>query len=118
MNTIYTWNCRTVDAYPTYETESDVVYNVHWILTANEEVEGVVYSASFNGTQPISLGEIGDFIPFADLTNEIVTGWVKSAMGEEQVEVLENGLSLDISNQINPTSVTLTIQDGTPTTTA
>jgi hypothetical protein len=116
--TTYIWNCRTVDAYPTYETESDVVYNVHWFLNASEEVEGAAYYASVYGTQVISLDDIEEFIPFADLTNEIVTGWVKAAMGEEQVEALENGLSLDISNQINPTSVTLTIQDGTPTTTA
>lgn len=114
--TIYTWNCKEVDAYPTYETESDVVYNVHWYLAAN--VEGAAYYASIYGTQVISLDDIEEFIPFADLTNEIVTGWVKSAMGEEKVEELEGALSLDIANQINPTSVTLTIQDGTPTTTA
>ena len=115
--TTYIWNCRTVDAYPTYETESDVVYNVHWILDASEEADEVLYKASVYGTQVISLDDIEEFVPFADLTNEIVTEWVKSAMGEEQVALIENGLSLDISNQINPTSVTLTIQDGTPTTT-
>jgi hypothetical protein len=107
--TTYIWNCRTVDVFPTYESETDVVYNVHWSLDASEEVDGKVYGASIYGTQAIALGDIEEFIPFADLTNEIVTEWVKSAMGEEQVESLEQSLSLSIANQINPTSLTLTI---------
>jgi hypothetical protein len=108
--TTYIWNCRTVDVYPTYESEADVVYNVHWSLQASEQVDGKTYEANVYGTQAIELGDIEEFIPFEDLTNEVVTEWVKSAMGEEQVEGLENALSLNIANQINPTSLTLTIQ--------
>ena len=42
MANTYTWDCRTVDTYPTHTdpnevTESDVVYNVHWRLTATTE---------------------------------------------------------------------------------
>ena len=107
--TTYTWDCRTVDVFPTYESETDVVYNVHWFLVGTEENEGTTYTAKAYGTQSIALGDIEEFIPFADLTNEIVTEWVKSAMGEEQVESLEQSLSLSIANQINPTSLTLTI---------
>jgi len=107
--TTYIWNCRTVDVYPTYESETDVVYNVHWSLLGSEVNEGKTYTADVYGTQSIALGDIEEFIPFADLTNEVVTEWVKSAMGEEQVESLEQSLSLSIANQINPTSLTLTI---------
>ena len=31
--TTYNWNCRTVDAYPQDGDNTDVVYNVHWIVT-------------------------------------------------------------------------------------
>ena len=31
----YKWNCKTVDVYLQEEGEADVVYNVHWILTAS-----------------------------------------------------------------------------------
>ena len=105
----FTWNCSTVDAYPTYEAMTDVVYNVHWNLSGSEEVEGVVYSSSVYGTQSLSVEDIETFVPFADLTNEIVSGWVQAAMGEEAVAEKEVSIESAIAAQINPASVTLTI---------
>jgi hypothetical protein len=73
--TQFSWNCRQVDAYPSYESEADVVYNVHWILNA-ERTEGEdVYTASVYGTQSIAI-DLSDFLPFDELTNEMVSGWV------------------------------------------
>ncbi len=37
MATIYNWNCKTVDVHPTEGSETDVVYNVHWIVTGVSE---------------------------------------------------------------------------------
>ena len=68
----YTWNCRTVDCYPTFEDNADVVYNVHWRLNCTSDkvdAEGNPYVASVYGTQAISTEDIKDFIPFADLDN-------------------------------------------------
>jgi len=48
-------------------------------------------------------------IPFADLTNDTVTGWVTTGMGEDEVQSLKDGLDSNIDSQINPTSVTKTI---------
>ena len=33
----YTWNVSTVDTYPTKDSKNDVVYNVHWRLTATDD---------------------------------------------------------------------------------
>jgi len=33
----YTWDVSTVDTYPTLESNADVVYNVHWRLTAEDD---------------------------------------------------------------------------------
>lgn len=110
----YNWNCKTVDAYPTYSGETDVVYNVHWIVTAvSDQVdpEGNAYQASAIGTQVLNTGDITDFTPFDQLTNDQVVQWVKGAMGEENVDNLENSLQSQIDNLITPTSVTLTIAD-------
>lgn len=108
--TNYIWNCRTVDVFPTYESETDVVYNVHWSLQASEQVDGKTYEANVYGTQSIAI-DLADFVPFADLTNEMVTGWVEAAMGEESVQSLKDSLNLAIESQINPTSIPLTIQN-------
>jgi len=101
----YNWNCKTVDVHPQEEGETNVVYNVHWIVTG---VDGD-YSATNIGTQIVPLSEGGTFIPFEDLTNEIVVGWTKEAMGEEQVASIEAGIAGQIEALINPTSVTMTI---------
>lgn len=116
MANTYNWDCKTVDVYPTYEEHSDTVYNVHWRLNAESsethEVDGqeVPYTASVYGTQSLSLDDIGtDFVPFADLTNAVVTGWVEGIMGEEEVANLKSALDAKISEEITPTTETKTI---------
>ncbi len=112
MANTYTWNCKTVDTYPTHDSHSDVVYNVHWRLNAEsdqQDAEGNNYSASVYGTHSVNADDISNFIPFADLTNEVVTGWVTTGMGDDEVANLKSGLDSNIENQINPTSVTKTI---------
>jgi hypothetical protein len=103
----YDWNCKTVDVHPQAEGETNVVYNVHWIVTGTEED----YSATNIGTQIVTLNSEADFIPFEDLTNEIIVGWTKEAMGEEQVQAIEDSIASQIAELENPTSVTMTIGD-------
>jgi hypothetical protein len=101
----YDWNCKTVDIHPQEEGKTNVVYNVHWIVTG---VDGD-YSATNIGTQVVPLSEGSTFIPFEDLTNDVVVGWTKEAMGEEQVTQIEASIANQIEALINPTSITLTI---------
>ena len=108
----YTWDCKTVDVYPEHDSHSDVVYNVHWRLNAEsdqQDAEGNNYAASSYGTHSVNADDIASFIPFADLTNNTVTGWVTAGMGEDEVNNLKSGLDNDIDGQINPTSETKTI---------
>jgi len=112
MANTYTWDCKTVDVYPTHDSHSDVVYNVHWRLNADsdqQDAEGNNYSASAYGTHSVNADDIANFIPFADLTNDVVTGWVTTGMGDDGVANLKSGLDSNIDSQINPTSVTKTI---------
>ena len=115
MANTYTWDCKTVDVYPEHDNESDVVYNVHWRLNAESdqthEVDGkdVHYTASSYGTHSVNADDIENFVPFADLTNDLVTGWVTDGMGEDEVDSLKENLDNNINGQINPTSETKTI---------
>jgi hypothetical protein len=101
----YNWDCKTVDVHPQEEGQTDVVYNIHWIVTG---VDGD-YSATNIGTQVVTLDPESTFIPFKDLTNEIVVGWTKEAMGEDQVDQIETSIAGQIEDQKNPVSVTMTI---------
>ncbi len=108
----YDWNCKTVDAYPQDGEYTDLVYNVHWIVTGTSDElkpDGTVYSATNIGTQTLDVSDVTEFIPFEDLTNEQVVGWTKSALGEERVASIEANIAAQIEQMIKPTSVTLTI---------
>ena len=110
--TTYEWNCKTVDCRPEQNNESDVVYNVHWIVTGVSDQldpQGNPYIANSIGTQDINTSQITNFIPFDQLTNAEVVAWTKSAMGDEQVIGIEDSVQNEINNLIIPTSVTLTI---------
>lgn len=101
----YNWNCKTVDVHPQEEGQTDVVYNVHWTVTG---VDGD-YSVTNIGTQVVPLSEGDAFIPFEDLTNEIVVEWTKAAIGQDEVDQIETSIASQIEALINPTSVTMTI---------
>jgi hypothetical protein len=112
MANTYTWDCKTVDVYPNHDSQSDVVYNVHWRLNAvsdQQDAEGNNYSASVYSTYSVNADDISNFIPFADLTNDTVTGWVTAGMGDDEVASLKSSLDNQIALLITPTSVTKTI---------
>ena len=113
MANTYTWDCKTVDVYPNHDSHSDVVYNVHWRLNAvsdQQDAEGNDYTATSYGTHSVNADDIENFVPFADLTNDLVSGWVIDGMGEDEVASLKEGLDNNIADQINPTSVTKTLE--------
>jgi len=110
----YDWNCKTVDIHPQAEGETNVVYNVHWIVTGiSDELDSNLnhYSATNIGTQVVPLAPETPFIPFEDLTNEIVVGWTKDAMGADQVQAIESNIASQIAELENPSSVTLSIEN-------
>ena len=115
----YDWNCKTVDAYPQDGEYADLVYNVHWIVSGVSDVlnpEGVAYSATNIGTQVLDVTDVAEFVPFEDLTNEMVVAWTQGAMGEEQVTSIEASIESQINSLITPTTVTLTIGEPVPPT--
>ena len=112
MATTYTWDCRTVDTYPSHTdanevTESDVVYNVHWRLTGTDEVN----STTSIGTQSVSVEDLSGFTAFDTVVHADVVGWVEAAMGEEAVASLKSGLDTQLAELATPTTVTRTIED-------
>ena len=112
MATTYTWDCTTVDVYPTNQEETDVVYNVHWRVTGTSDTldaDDVAYTSTSIGTQALDTTDLTDFSAFADLTNASVTDWVKEAMGADQVTALEANIDAAIAALITPVSVTKTI---------
>ena len=112
MATAITWNCKTVDVYPTDGSLTDVVYNVHWIVTGTSsevDSEGNAYAATSIGTQVLDTSNITNFIPIEDLTNAEVVAWTKLAIGAESVTGIEAGVVAAVALLITPTSITMQI---------
>jgi len=109
MANTYSWDCKTVDTYPTQDSFSDVVYNVHWRLTGTDE--SGEHSATVIGTQTISVETIDaeTFVAFEDLTHDDIVGWVETEMGADRVAELQASLDSQIADKIAPKSVTKTI---------
>jgi hypothetical protein len=47
-----------------------------------------------------------DFVEYDDLTEDVVIGWVKSALGEERVKQIEDDITAQIDAQENPPAAT------------
>ena len=112
----YEWNVSTVDTYPTKDSKSDVVHNVHWRLTATDDtnketIDGVEVNITSDvyGTQSVDTSDLSSFTAFADLTASDVQGWVEAALGADEVTAMKAGLDASIAEKITPTSVTKTI---------
>ena len=109
----YEWDVKTVDTYPTKDSKSDVVHNVHWRLTAtddtNNDAEGNSLTATVYGSQALDTSDLSSFTEFADLTASDVQGWVEAALTADTVNDMKDSLDSTIEELVTPTSVQKTI---------
>lgn len=92
------WKIAQLDCYPEFEGHADVVFTAHWRVEATDGD----YNASVYGTIGLTLDTKSPYTPYADLTEEQVVGWVKDAMGNEQVLAIGENLANQIADQKNP----------------
>ena len=88
------WKIEQMDR----QTSNGLVTTVHWRANATEDS----YSATSYGSVGLTAGQ--SLIPFADLTKEVVIGWVKDKLGTEQVTAVEESLAAQIEAQKEPVS--------------
>ena len=109
----YTWDVSTVDTYPTKDSKSDVVYNVHWRLTAtddtNKDSDDNNWTATIYGSQGLDTSDLSSFIEWSSLKASDVQGWVEAALTSDTVTSMKTSLDAQIAEKITPTSVTKTI---------
>jgi len=93
MATTFTWNIAQMER----ETADGYVFTVHYTVDAKDDT----YSAGAYGSLGLERPE-GDMIPFADLTPEVVVGWVKEKFGAEKVAEIETALQSQLDEQRSP----------------
>jgi hypothetical protein len=80
------------------------VVNVHWrySMTETEETGKTYYADIYSVASYTENPEAEGYIPYEELTKEIVVGWVKDSLGEERLEEIEKSLTEQIQSQKNP----------------
>jgi len=116
MAITYTWNCKTVDTYPTHSDsqdpaneENDVIFNVHWSVTGQLIDSEVTHSASNIGTQALSTEDLSSFTSWDDVTHDDIVAWTTGSMiasNSGSVDGIKSSISSSINEKINPTVVT------------
>jgi hypothetical protein len=96
MTNIITWNVANLER----ETSNGYVYTVHYTVDAKDDT----YSAGAYGSLGLERGDT--LIPFADLTPEVVVGWVKEKFGAEKVAEIEAALQAQLDEQRAPSKAT------------
>jgi len=95
--TNYTWVVTTLYTQPV-ENEQNYVVIAYYDVTG---VDGI-YTATLSNVAQFSTASVSTFIPYEDLTNEIVTTWIKSELTPDGVENIEACIQGQIDSQINP----------------
>ena len=94
INTTYTWNVAQLER----ETADGYVYTVHYTVNAADDT----YSAGAYGSLGLERPE-SELIPFSELDEQTVVGWVKEKFGEEKVAEIEAALQAQLDEQRAPT---------------
>jgi hypothetical protein len=96
MATTYTWTVNQM--YTVQQPDPNYVVNVLWTLTG---VDGQ-YTASIGGNSTFDSNQSGTFIPYNQLTQEMVLGWVKSGLGEQGIANFEANVQGQIDSMKTP----------------
>jgi len=98
--TTYTWSINSM--YTVQQPDPDYVVRVFWTLTGVDEQISVSQSGSLDFLQN---QEQSGFVPYSELTETMVIGWVETALGENSISNYENSIQEQIDFLNNPTSV-------------
>lgn len=93
-STTFTWAINTLER----TTADGVVFTVHYTVNA----EDGTYSAGAYGSVGLEQPDPKALIPYADLTPELVIGWVKDKLGDEAVTNVETALQGQLDEQRAP----------------
>jgi len=96
MNIDISWDIVGMESCP----ETGTVRRVWYTVTASNS--GVVETIEAYEDLP-EPGE--DMLPFAELTRELVTGWLKDVVGAENVELIECNQRCLVENVVVPEPV-------------
>lgn len=93
----YTWTIKNLWT-KTVDGQQD------YVVIAAYDVTGVdgTFSSSLSNTAQFSTESVSSFVPYADLTEEIVLDWIKADLEENGIHSIEACIAGQIESQKNP----------------
>jgi len=103
MTIEYSWVIDKLEYYPSKNGFDKLVYNIYYAIRG---VSGD-YVAMQHDVTPVVIDNIKpeDFIPFEDLTKDIVVGWLEGALSADYIQQLKDTIANNINIMMNPPSV-------------
>lgn len=103
MNITYTWKVTNLLTINANTSEPSYVVTAMYLLIGTTEVDGKIYSSDLSNAAFFDVKETDpDFIPYEDLTEEMVVGWIQTQLGAELIANYEASIAGQIEQQINP----------------
>ena len=108
----YKWIISSLDSYPkNAEGLTDVICLVHWRYQAEQVQDDKTYFAEVYGASSVPSPDPADFVPYEEVTYEMVCGWLESIL---DMESLNANLDSQIADQITPKIITLPLPFNNP----
>jgi hypothetical protein len=98
------WFINELECVPQDGNYTNFVVIVDWSRFAKETINEIEYSAYIYGTQSFSTSDVTNFVPYEQLTYDIVCNWLNDTI---DVEALDLNLDQQIETQVNPPIVVL-----------
>ena len=99
MPITYTWTATSLIGYPVIDGETDVVTRACYTVLADD---GEGHTADYSNFALTPIDPSVPFIPYADLTNDIVIGWVQYNIGPDLIASIQGSLAIQVERQIDP----------------
>jgi hypothetical protein len=102
--TVFEWVISQLNCAVESEGLPDVINMIHWRYNATQVDGDKTYFANTYGASSVAQPNPQDFIPYADVTEAEVIGWLEEIL---PVDAMQASLEANIALQINPVEVTL-----------
>ena len=99
MPITYIWTATSLIGYPILDGETDVVTRASYTVLADD---GEGHTADYSNSVLTPIDPSVPFIAYADLTNEIVIGWVQYNIGPDLIAAIQGSLAIQVERQIDP----------------
>ena len=111
--TVFEWGISQLNCAVESEGLPDIINIIQWTYSATQGDGDKIWYASTYNASSVAQPNPQNFIPYADVTEAEVIGWLEEIL---PVEAMQASLEANIALQINPVEVTLPLPWASTTT--